>query len=103
MSDDGVVVTDPSRAARDARLAWIIGGAMLIAHAALTLVADFAPGLRLPGGRLTLGALWAAALLIFALGIRGSGSVVARRWDGVSALVVAAAMPLVVGVLSLVI
>jgi hypothetical protein len=82
-----------SRAVRDARLAWILGGSLLIAHAVLTLVASGAMWLSFPGAGYVFDVLWAAALVIFAFGIRGSGSVVGKRPGGVAALLVAAVMP----------
>lgn len=81
-------------AARDARLAWIIGGSLLAAHSAVILTFNGMP-MPLPAGDLVLAVLWAGALLVLALGIRRSGSVVVRRPLGVTALVVAAMMPVV--------
>jgi hypothetical protein len=84
------------RAVRDARLAWIIGGSLLIAFAVLTLAANsMAPIIHLPGWGIGLDVLWAAALLVFALGIRRAGSIVARQPLGVVALVLAAVLPFV--------
>src|SRR5688500_167577 len=85
---------DPATAtaARDARLTWIVGGSLLIAYAALILVVDTGR-LYVPGVAWALDVLWAAALMIFALGIRRSGSVVARGPLGLIALVVAALVP----------
>src|SRR5688572_12102694 len=89
-------MTDASATAvRDARLAWIIGGSLLIAHSVLRLIGN-APGVGpIPTLGVILDVLWAGALLVFALGIRRSGSVVARQPVGVIALIVAAAMPFV--------
>ncbi|WP_127820240.1 hypothetical protein [Microbacterium sp. CPCC 204701] len=81
-------------AARDARLAWIIGGSLLVAHSAAILTFNDMP-MPLPGGDLVLAAVWAGALLVLAFGIRRSGSVVARRPLGVTALVIAAVHPIV--------
>lgn len=81
-------------AARDARLAWIIGGSLLAAHSALILTLDVMP-MPFPAGDLVLAVVWVGALLVLAFGIRRSGSVVARRPLGVTALVVAAVMPIV--------
>lgn len=84
----------PVGAARDARLAWTIGGSLLVAYAALMLV--FSSGQAwIPGSALLLATVWAGALLVLAFGIRRSGSVVARRPLGVTALVIAAVHPLV--------
>lgn len=85
-----------TRAMRDARLAWTLGGSLLIAHAVLTLVGSGAMWLSFPGAGYVLDVFWAAALVIFAFGIRGSGSVVAKRPVGVAALLVAAIMPFVI-------
>lgn len=81
-------------AARHARLAWIIGGSLLVAHGLLELVGGSAALFAFPGGAVVLHAPWAAALLVFAFGIRGAGSVVARRPVGVVALVIAGLQPL---------
>lgn len=82
--------------ARDARLAWIIGGSLLAAHSAVILMFNGMPmPMPLPGGDLVLAVVWAGALLVLAFGIRRSGSVVSRRPLGVTALVVAAVMPIV--------
>ena len=84
----------PAGAARDARLAWTIGGSLLVAYAVLMLV--FGSGqVWIPGSALILAAVWAGALLVLAFGIRRSGSVVARRPLGVTALVIAAVHPIV--------
>ena len=88
-------MTAPSAsAAHDARLAWIVGGSLLIAYAAVMLALSGIP-MPLPGRELLLVAIWASALLVLALGVRRSGSVVGRRPLGVVALVIAAVMPLV--------
>ena len=60
----------------------------------MVLVLGGYPGL-IPGaaGGVLLDLLWAAALLVLALGVRRAGSVVARRPLGVVALAVAAAVP----------
>ena len=89
-----------SRAVRDARLAWILGGSLLVANAALILVMS-APQLTIVQGASYLAdALWAVALFIFAFGIRGAGSVVAKRPAGVAALLVSAVMPFVMAIVS---
>lgn len=74
---------------QDARLAWTIGGALLIAS---TFVAAFlGPVLwSVPGGELVGPVLVAVALLLFAFGFRGAGSVTARRPLGTVALVLLA-------------
>ncbi|GAA5199959.1 hypothetical protein [Microbacterium jejuense] len=81
-------------AVRNARLAWLIGGSLLIAYAVLVLTANGNAVLSFPGRGFVLEGLWAGALLVLAFGIRGRGSVVARRPLGVVALVIAAAVPL---------
>lgn len=77
---------------RSAGIAWIAGGALLIASAVLpSALQAAAPRLA------TIGVvLWAAALLVFAFGWRGWGSVTARRPLGTSALVLLAAWALFV-------
>ncbi|GAA5205544.1 hypothetical protein [Microbacterium kyungheense] len=85
---------DAGATVRDARLTWLVGGSLLIARAALVLLANGNAALSFPGMGFVLDGLWAAALVVFAFGVRGQGSVVARRPLGVVALVVAAAMPL---------
>lgn len=77
-------------AAKDARTAWMIGGGLLVACALFPLVTQ---GLFLPGIGFVSAGLWAASLLVFALGVRGQGSVVARRPLGVTALLIAALIP----------
>ncbi|WP_127476826.1 hypothetical protein [Microbacterium sulfonylureivorans] len=85
-------MTDASATAvRDARTTWLVGGSLLIAYAVFPLLAR---GVFLPGGGFVSSLLWAGALLVFAVGIRGSGSVVGRRPLGVTAFAVAALLPL---------
>lgn len=79
--------------ARDARLAWVIGGSLLSANAVLVLALS-GPPLFVPGAGVVLTIVWAIALGVLALGIRRSGSVVARRPLGIAALTVAAVEPL---------
>jgi len=86
--------SDSGPGVRDARLTWLIGGSLLIAHAVLILAANGYPMFAFPGASLILDATWAVGLLVFAFGVRGRGSVVARRPLGVVALAVAAAAPL---------
>lgn len=78
---------------RDARLAWVVGGSRLVAYAVLMLVFSAVPA-WIPGSALVLAAAWAGALGVLAFGIRRSGSVVARRPLGVTALVIAAVHPI---------
>lgn len=88
-------MTDASATAiRDARIAWIVGGSLLVASAIVTSAGGF-PSSSIPGMAIASDLLWLAALAIFAVGIRGSGSVVARQPLGVVALFVAGALPLV--------
>lgn len=84
---------NPPSAARDAKLAWIVGGSLLVVYAALILTLDANP-LPLPAGDVVLAAVWAAALLTLAFGVRRSGSIVARRPLGVTALAVSALLPM---------
>jgi hypothetical protein len=88
----------------DARLAWRIGGTLFLACAAVNVVQPF-----LAGSPALAVALWAgtglfvAALIAFALGVRGSGSVVARRPLGVVAMLVLAGVMILDGVVSVVV
>ena len=73
-----------AHASARARRAWLIGGVLLIAATVLGLVLS-------PVGLGIVGDLvFAAALLVFAFGIRGAGSVTARRPLGTTALTVLA-------------
>lgn len=77
----------------DARRAWIIGGSLLIVVALIPLiVTNLGPGIPFTG--IVSDIAWCAAMVIFAFGIRGEGSVVARNLVGVIALVVAGVAPL---------
>lgn len=78
------------RALSDARLAWVIGGALLIATVVVSTPLSW-----YFGGGVIKAVLFAAALLVFAFGIRGSGSVTGRRPLGTAALVVLAAWVLI--------
>lgn len=80
--------------AADARRAWVIGGALLIATAVLPLSGS-ALGPFFPFSSLVWDLAWCSALVLFAFGIRGAGSVVGRRPGGVLALVVAGVTPVV--------
>jgi MFS family permease len=97
-------MTDAAADARrdhDARLAWRIGGILLLACAAVSIVAPSLGGTPLAAvGFWVRSLLFSAALLVFAFGVRGAGSVVARQPLGVSALVVLAVWPLVSGLVS---
>jgi hypothetical protein len=94
-------MTDAAADARDedhGRLAWRIGGGLLIACAAVSLMAPF---LQTPSTTAAVywvqTILFSAALIVFAIGIRGAGSVVARHPLGVIALVLLGAWPFVQG------
>lgn len=78
---------------RDAKTAWLTGGTLLIVAAVLGWAAILGPWPNEVG--LVRAGVWAAAVLVFALGWRHSGSVTARLPLGTTALVVAALMPLV--------
>lgn len=81
---------------RDARRAWLVGGCLVLASVAVQLASSQTAGTILQPWISWLGALaWAAALTVFAFGIRGSGSVVARRPLGVAGLLVGGFLPLV--------
>ncbi len=90
------------RPATDVRRAWVVGGGLLIA--APLFGAIWWPGL-LPFGAVGLisAALLSASLLVFALGIGGSGSVTARRPLGTAALVLLAVWLLASQVISTVV
>ena len=67
--------------------AWFIGGGLLLASVVITVITQ--PALVPLAG--TVGpALFSAALVVFAFGVRGSGSVTALRPLGTAALVVLA-------------
>ncbi|MGV9194919.1 hypothetical protein ACQ143_11305 [Microbacterium sp. MC2] len=76
--------------------AWAWGGGLLIGSALLQLSMmtgfEAMPGARQVGFWLG-SAVFAAALVLFALGLRGRGSVVAGRMPGIVALLVLAAWP----------
>jgi hypothetical protein len=75
----------PYRAATDARRAWVSGGVLLIAATVFGPI--FQPvASQIPGGAIIATALFSASMLVFAFGIRGSGSVTARRPLGTTAL-----------------
>ncbi|GAA3896944.1 hypothetical protein [Microbacterium invictum] len=84
--------------------AWVWGGGLLIASALLQLVMmtgmDAIAGSRQVGYWLGV-ALLAAALVVFALGLHGRGSVVARRTPGMIALFALAGWPFLNGVVTL--
>ena len=70
---------------RPSRRAWIIGGSLILASVLVGFVLRDAAYL-IPGGAYLPNALFSAALLLFAFGIRGAGSVTARRPLGTAAL-----------------
>lgn len=76
---------------------WVIGGALLIGSAVLPWVLGPGPAMLVTAviGRL----LFLAAMIVFAFGMRGVGSVVAGRTLGVVALLVLGAAPLVFGLI----
>jgi hypothetical protein len=78
---------------RDARRVWIIGGSLLVAHAAIVLILGAYP-IPVTGAAIVLDVIWAAALILFAFGFRRAGSVVARQPLGIVALLVAGLQPL---------
>ncbi len=77
----------------DARSAWYTGGGLLILSAVLGAVAILGPWPNEVG--LVRAGVWAAAILVFALGWNRTGSVTARLPLGTGALVIAALMPAV--------
>ena len=100
------------------RLTFFLGGAFLLAASAfrvvqmthlggvgdefLSTLTTLGPGAGGPRGRLSnnlhlAGVLsLAAGIVIFAVGVRGKGSVVGRRWLGLAALVVYGVAPVVI-------
>ncbi|MDN3495866.1 hypothetical protein QL996_08005 [Planococcus sp. APC 4015] len=84
------------RVGRDGLRAWVLGGSLMLASVGVDVIASQTAGTIFTSWIGWLGALaWAASLAVFALGIRGEGSVVGRRPLGVAALLVAALVPLV--------
>lgn len=82
-------------AVRPRRVAWLLGGSLLIASALVGLVAPQA-GYPVGGWVQTAGAvLFAAAALVFASGLPDGASVTARRPVGTTALAVLGVWPLV--------
>ncbi|SDO51701.1 hypothetical protein SAMN05216368_12110 [Cryobacterium flavum] len=71
------------RAASPASLALLIGGGLLLASVVITVIAQ--PPL-FPYAEMVGPALFSAALFVFAFGVRGAGSVTARRPVGTIAL-----------------
>ncbi len=74
--------------------AWVWGGGLLAASAVVPLVGGI--GVISSTGIWVGRVLFAAALAVFAFGLRGSGSVVARRPLGVTALLVLGIAPLLI-------
>lgn len=86
----------PSRTTPSQRSAWRIGGGLLVLSAMVNLSAMY--GALAPLGQVGM-LLFSAALLLFAWGVRGAGSITARRALGTAALVAWALWPLLVGLL----
>lgn len=88
----------------DARLAWRIGGTLFLACAAVSVVQPFLVGsVALGFAHLARTALFSAGLIVFALGVRRAGSVVARQPLGVVAMLVLAVVMVLDGVVSVVV
>jgi hypothetical protein len=83
-----------TRAALDSQRAWAIGGSLLLATVVLGAALQ-SPALGVGGGYIGP-VLFSTSLLVFAFGIRGSGSVTARRPLGTAALTALATWSLVV-------
>lgn len=74
--------------------AWIWGGALLAASAVVpTAMRAVAPGGLGSAVAIVTAVLFAASLVVFAFGLRGQGSIVARRPSGLAALLVLAVLP----------
>lgn len=78
-------MTSPQGGALSVALAWFVGGVLLLATVVLGAVLE-PPGPLLLGGGILATLCFSAALLVFAFGVRGSGSVTARRPLGTLAL-----------------
>lgn len=79
------------RAAGDRRLTWTIGGAALLGYA---LIPAITRPLNIAGSGYIGEVLFTGALVLFAVGIRGSGSVTDRRPLGTGALIALGALSL---------
>ncbi|GAA1851157.1 hypothetical protein ACFQZV_06680 [Microbacterium koreense] len=79
---------------RQRRLTWMIGGAGLVLCGVIGMLQFSVPGTSLAISVL-VDVVFAAAVLLFAIGLSREGSVVARRPLGVTALAVVAVWPLV--------
>lgn len=87
---------------RGRRITWRIGGIGLIACGVVGVLHGPMLGVPLAGAALSLLAdlLWAAAILVLAIGLRPEGSVVARRPLGLAAATVVALWPMVATIVS---
>lgn len=85
------------------RFSWLLGGIGLVACSVSGIVRGSIPGAPTVNNTLTLlsDALWASAILIFAIGLSREGSVVARKPLGLTASAVVAVWPLTTTVVSL--
>jgi hypothetical protein len=79
----------PSRATKDARLAWVAVGVLLVAASVFGMLFQLVASL-ITGAAIIPTALSAASMLVLAFGIRGSGSVTVRRPLATTALAVLA-------------
>jgi hypothetical protein len=77
------------RAAAASGRAWFVGGTLLLATVPLGVVTN-STGAAIVGANTITTVLFSASLLVFAFGIRGSGSITARRPLGTTALAVLA-------------
>lgn len=75
----------PARAVADARTTWVIAGSLMIASVLVAVILPSATR-SIFGSYLVSAVLFSAALLLFAIGIRGSGSITARKPLGTIAL-----------------
>jgi hypothetical protein len=82
---------------RPVRLTWTIGGIALIVAGVVGMLGNTTPAWT--SLALMIEVVWAAAVLLFAIGLSREASVVARRPLGLGALVVLALWPLTVRVI----
>jgi hypothetical protein len=83
-----------------AQQTWIVGGSLLLATVVITVTFQSVPSF-FPGASFISIGVFSAALLVFAFGLSGAGSITARRPLGTSALSALAIWTLLAPILSL--